>query len=275
MRSCATVTYYFHTARHLCGNFALVNQRRCAGHIVSMHQSGTHWLKFMLANALAHHYELPAPQYNHANDFIRGPRDPVRYPVLPDIISSHGIPHLIQQVKWLAPHFSAPRYLVLVRDLRAALESNYQKWQQRYDVPFSVYLRGDPSGRRYNSDLWWAIRFLNAWSRVRRRLSGRVKVVRYEALQLQRHKTLAAVGLHLDLDLNAADLIHGGACGDRATMAAREDPERPPGAVQSTPRASLAYFQSEERKYFETIVARFLRDDYGYNYSLWECAARC
>ena len=65
-----------------------------------MHQSGTHWLKFMLANALSYQYGSPPPAYNHANDIIGGPRDAIVYPQLPRLISSHSMPHPLLARAW-------------------------------------------------------------------------------------------------------------------------------------------------------------------------------
>ena len=79
--------------------------------------------------------------------------------------------------------FGLPKYLVLVRDLRASLASNYVKWRQRYAVDFSTYVRGDVRGRAYNSDLWWTLRFLNAWGDAAARAPHNVMVLRYEDLQ--------------------------------------------------------------------------------------------
>ena len=72
-----SATFHFHRLRRALGNFSLLAHRDCAGHLASMHQSGTHWLKFMLASALARHYGVPGPRYNHANDFIAGPHDEI------------------------------------------------------------------------------------------------------------------------------------------------------------------------------------------------------
>ena len=44
-------------------NFSLLKHRHCEGSMVSMHQSGTHWLKHMLAVAIAAKHGLEPPRH--------------------------------------------------------------------------------------------------------------------------------------------------------------------------------------------------------------------
>lgn len=70
----------------------------------------------MLASAIARDYGLPPPQYNHANDIIGGPRDPIRYPRAPWLASSHSIPHPLVGSRWLRRAEPAP-YVILIRNI--------------------------------------------------------------------------------------------------------------------------------------------------------------
>ena len=234
-----------------------------------MHQSGTHWLKFMLANALSHQYAIPPPTFNHANDFIGGHQDRICYPTIPRLQASHSMPHPL--LRWRAVHaaLDLPRYVVLVRDLRVALASNYAKWETRYGVPFTVYLAGDPSGRRYNSDLWWALRFLNAWGELVLRLPERVTLVRYEDLRAEPLTQLTRVSAALGLALDQAALAHGVAVSTKAHMAAKDDPARPPGAVRETRGDPLAVYGAADRRFVSDICARFLVHPCGYDFTRW------
>lgn len=264
-----SLAFAIHNLRHGLGNFTLLKHRDCAGHLVSMHQSGTHWLKFMLATALARQYGVPGPQYNHANDIIGGPKDPVRYPVLPRLLSSHSIPHLSLRHAAMHRLFGLPRYVVLVRDLRASLVSNYDKWRTRYACSFSTFLEGDPAGRRYNSDIWWCFRFLNGWNSVRAAVPARVLILRYEDLRADPHAGLARVAAHLDLNLAPVALELGVMAASKAAMAAREDPLRPPGAVNIEEKDPFAYFSTADRQRLTALCARYLEDGYGYDYAHW------
>lgn len=267
-----TAAYHFHRLRRALGNFSLLRHRHCDGFLASMHQSGTHWLKFMLASALARHYGVPGPRFNHANDLIGGPRDPCLYPQIPRLLSAHSIPHPLLYLPLTHAVWRLPPYCVLVRDIRASLVSNYEKWRARYDCSFAEFLRGDPSGHRYNSDLWWCFRFQNAWHAVWRAVPARVLVLRYEDLQHDAVAGLAAVAAHFGLPLDAADLAAGIAAGSKAAMAAREDPARPKGAVNPGRRAVDDYFSADDRAWFTAQCARYLAHDYGYDYGRWSDA---
>ncbi|MEX2481852.1 MAG: hypothetical protein WD928_13430 [Gammaproteobacteria bacterium] len=234
-----------------------------------MHQSGTHWLKFMLANALSYQYGIPAPRFNHANDIIGGHKDAVCYPNIPRLQASHSMPHPV--MRWEAVHrlLALPHYVVLVRDLRVALASNYAKWRARYGVPFSVYLQGDPSGRRYNSDIWWALRFCNAWGSLVDRLPARVTLVCYESLAAAPRTQLAVVSRAFGLDLDEAALAHGVAVSSKAHMVAKDDPARPPGAVRQIAADPLAMYGPAEQRFVSDVCARYLVHSCGYDYSRW------
>lgn len=268
-----SASYHYHRLRRALGNFSLIEHRHCAGHLASMHQSGTHWLKFMLASALARHYGVPGPKYNHANDFIAGPHDTVDHPQLPRLLSAHSIPHPLLALAPTHRLLGLPPYVVLVRDIRASLVSNYEKWRARYACPFGEFLRGDPAGRRYNSDLWWCFRFLNAWQGVQRAVPARVLVLRYEDLQAAPAEGLARVAAHFALALDAADLAAGVAAGSKEQMAAREDPARPRGAVNAGTRRVDDYFGPADRAWFSAQCARYLEHAYGYDYARWDAAS--
>lgn len=263
--------FEFHGWRRELSNFSMIKHRHCDGHIVSMHQSGTHWLKFMLANAMAWRYGIPEPVYNHANDIIGGPKDPVIYPNIPRIISSHTIPHVFLRFKALRRALDLPPYVLLIRDIRFSLVSNFVKWEQRYKEPFSVFLAGDPAGHRYNSDIWWCIRFLNAWGRIHRRMPSMFALIRYEDLVADTAGTLKKVSRHLRLPLDDAALRAGVAAAGKDAMAMRDDPARPPGAVRKDPRDPLQRYSDKDREMIEQKCRRYLKYDFGYDYSDWSC----
>ena len=160
------IAYAYHCLRRHVSNFSLVKRRHFDGMLISMHQSGTHWLKHMLASALTDKYGLPAPQYIHANDVIAGPKDKRLSDVMPHLVSAHSIPHALFRSKLFHSHVSLPPYVVLVRDIRASLVSNYEKWKDHYACEFEEFLLGDVSGQRFNNDIWWCIRFFNRWGEV-------------------------------------------------------------------------------------------------------------
>ena len=268
-----SASYHYHRLRRALGNFSLFEHRHCAGHLASMHQAGTHWLKFMLASALASRYCVPGPKYNHANDFIGGPHDAPAHSQLPRLLSAHSIPHPLLQLPLTHRLWRLPPYVVLVRDIRASLVSNYEKWRVRYACPFGEFLRGDPAGRRYNSDLWWCFRFLNAWHGVAAAVPERVLVLRYEDLQHDAAGALARVASHFGLVLSSDDLAVGVTAGSKEQMASREDPTRPKGAVNVGARQAGEYFNDADRRWFGAQCARYLDEAYGYDYTRWEATS--
>jgi hypothetical protein len=234
--------------------------------MVSMHQSGTHWLKYMLATAMAQHYGVPGPKYNHANDIIGGPKDTPLHPQLPRIISSHGIPHLSLRWSWVHQACRLPRYLVLVRDIRDSLISNYAKWRQRYGVSFSKFLRGDMSGHGYNSDIWWCIRYLNAWGRLAERFPDGALVVRYEDLQAEPLVRLQEIVRFLDLPLSDDELRKAIEQASKERMAAQHDPQRPDGEVRLESETPPMVLSEADQCYLSSVCRCYLRYDFGYIY---------
>jgi len=264
--------FQFHRLRHELGNFSLLKSRHCDGAIISMHQSGTHWLKFMLANAIAAHYGIEAPRYNHANDIIGGNKDRRLPAPIPHFRSSHSIPPLLLCNRIVFGCTTLPPYILLIRDIRACLVSNYAKWQARYAVSFAEYLRGDPAGRRFNSDIWWCFRFLNAWGRMATLSDGQIHIVRYEDLAAAPHKELDRLARHLGLSLSPSIIAAAVSASTKQAMAARSDPARPPGEINPRGNDPLDAFDPADREFVRSRCARYLRQPFGYDYAVWASA---
>lgn len=264
-----SLRFNYHRLRHELANYSLLKSRRVDGQIVSQHQSGTHWLKFMLANALSHQHVLPPPKYNHANDFIGGPKDPILYPNIPRVISSHSIPPIITAYLLNTGKINLPKYVLLVRDIRTSLVSNFRKWENRYGVSFSEFLRGDPSGRKYNSDLWWSIRFLNAWYRLSCIPGSQILTVHYESLLKDPRFQLDTINKFLGLNLSGEALESGVTSASKTEMKSRADPGRPKGEVHESNVEPFEWFDAEDRLFLSTQCKDFLRFDFGYHYYQW------
>ncbi len=269
MPSVESSRFHYHRLRHELTNYSLLRARHWDGGIISMHQSGTHWLKFMLASAIAEHFDIPPPEYNHANDIIGGPKDPRRYPQIPLLKSSHSIAPLIMRNAFVLRRTKLPPVVLLVRDIRVSLVSNYTKWQQRYAVSFSEYLLGDPSGRRFNSDIWWCFRFLNAWGRLAALTGELVHVVHYENLTTSPEAELEQAARHLGLALTSATVEKGVAAATKSAMAGRSDPARPPGEINRGDGAPMAKYSDADRAFVRSRCERYLRSAFGYDYAAW------
>jgi len=261
--------FQYHRLRHELSNYALMRLRHCDGAILSMHQSGTHWLKFMLASAIAEHYAIPPPRYNHANDIIGGPRDVCQYDQIPQLKSSHTVVPLLLNNPLAVNWITFPPVVLLIRDMRASLVSNYNKWQTRYAVSFSEYLRGDPSGRRFNSDIWWCFRFLNAWGRMASLTPRRIHIIRYETLIAAPHEALEQIARHFGLPLAQSSIDTAVGAASKPAMAERSDPSRPPGEINLGDTDALRVYSTADREFVRSRCDRFLRNDFGYDYSRW------
>ncbi len=262
--------FHWHCLRRDISNFALLKHRHFDGFLVTMQHSGTHWLKYMLSTALALQLGLPSPRFVHndsSNDFIGHPRHPRRYATAPRLASTHSVPHALFDSRLLRVGLSLPPYVVLVRDLRAALVSNYEKWQARYGVSFKHYLRGDPRGRRYIFDIWAGMHFLNRWARVARRFPATTLEVRYEDLQATPQALLARIFGHFNIAIDDRHIATAVAHGSKQHMATKLDPASPVrNIIRDDQRPPAAWYDAEDRDFFDAVVARCLVDDHGYDW---------
>lgn len=240
-----------------------------------MHQSGTHWLKHMLAAAIAARHELPPPRYSHANDIIGGVHDAIPPARGPRLVSSHSIPHLLVASRRFRKLVRLPPYVVLVRDMRGSLVANYEKWKAHYACSFGEFLRGDVSGRRFNNDLWWCIRFCNAWGRVASRFPEQTLVVRYEDLQADALRELGRINDFWELDLGSAALALGVSESGKDAMATKRDPDTPGGVnvVRRDDRPAREWFSPADREFLAATCRVLLRHDFGYDYRRWDTSS--
>lgn len=263
-------TFRWHCRRHDASNFALLKHRHFDGFLVTMKNSGTHWLKHMMSTALALELELPLPQFADQpsrDDFISHPRHPRRYPQAPRLASTHSIPHAWFDSPALRACVKLPTYAVLVRDLRAALVSNYEKWKDDYGVSFKEYLRGDPRGQRYVFDIWGGIHFLNRWGRVAQRFPAATLEIRYEDLQASPASVLGAIFEHFNITISPRHLAPAILSGSKQNMVAKAVPVAPEQrVVRADERAPTSWFDAEDREYFDHVVACCLADDHGYDW---------
>ena len=264
------LSFYWHCRRRDLSNFALLKYRDYDGFLITMQHAGTHWLKYMMSTAIANQLGLPPPRYIHnasSNDFIGHPKHPRQYPQAPRIASSHSIPHALVDSSTVRAALNFPRYAILVRDIRAALVSNYEKWKVRYAVSFSEYLRGDFSGKRYVMDIWWCLHFLNRWARVRERFPDETLIACYENLEENPVTEIKRVFSHFRVVI-AGEHIHGAVRGaSKDEMAGKLDPAEPvSNLIRDDNRPPSAWFNDEDKRFFDETLARYLRADYGYDY---------
>jgi len=272
-----SIRFYYHLLRRDVTNFSFLRHVKLDGFIVTMHQAGTHWLKHMLACAITRELGLSPPQYAYAGDIIGGAKRPIKYPGLPAIGHSHTIPSPLMGSKILRKFYRLPRYVVLVRDIRAILVSNYEKHKPEYLKPennyeFSEYLRGDVTSQRFYSDIWWAIRFQNAWGKIIAKYPDEIIVIKYEDMVTDSLAQLQAINTFLKLNLSTESLLHG------VQESTKEKMSLKPGSPKKVKKSNVVVvrmdtkpgrpvFAKEDELFFKQTCRTYLKYDFGYDYS--------
>ena len=261
----------WHDQRRAWTNFSFRRHRRFDGYLVTMHQGGTHWLKYLLTLVITRELGLPQPRTISENLVIGGPHERPPYATRPRLGHSHTIPGPLLRGLLYLPAAGFPRYVVLVRDMRDTLLAHYAKWGTRYACPFPEYLRGDFARRRFDKDIWWDIRFMNAWGAIAARHPTRSLVVRYEDMRGDARSWLARVVEFLAIPLADRDaaIDVALALASKDQMAALDlAPEGTP-VVRDERRAWDDWYSAADRAWLRAVCARFLRHDFGYGYARW------
>ncbi len=254
-------------------NASLMHHRGFDGHIVSMQQSGSHWIKNLLGHALMEIYDLPPMAHIQDDSIIGHVKSPPLYKNIPQIVHSHGYPHaLTLQLPFL--HY--PKYLVLVRELKDSLVSHYERFKGDYGTPdFSTYLRSDLRKKKYYSDIYSRMRFMNEWGRVIDRAPRKVLSLRYEDMKARPESALRDVCAFFGITGATAEVIaRAVTASTREKMAEKQNPAVTTTVVRTNHQPLESYFTPENQKFFDEACRRFLTHDFGYGYPLVEKKAR-
>lgn len=160
---------------------------------------------------------------------------------------------------------SFPPYVVVVRDIRKVLVSNYEKWRDRYQCSFSRYVEGDPRGNAFITDAWQYIRFMNRWGDVASRFPAETKVIRYEDIRTNTKHALQGITRHFGIELNDADLAAGLMVGTKDVMNLSHDPAVEAKALRLDSALEVS-FSLDDTAVLQRILGNHLRHDFGYNY---------
>ena len=264
--------FYYNLYRRDISNLSFLRHHRFSGFIVSMHQSGTHWLKHMLASAISNQLNIDPPRYAYAGDMIGGTKDPVSYPGIPLFGHSHTIPSILASSGIFRKLFTLPDYVILVRDFRPMLVSHYEKWKDVYQCEFSEYLRGDLRNNRFRSDIWWCIRFQNAWGRVNDKFPGKSMVMKYEDMTRAPREQLSRINDFLRLGLSESAIIHGIDESTKEKMAAKPtkpkhlEKKKSGAAVRIGGRTVDDLFSTEDKQFLSETCRKYLKYNFGYQY---------
>jgi len=259
--------YKYHLLRRNYFNFSLLAHRDFDAMIITMHQSGTHWLKYMLTLALVKKLAIKRPGYIQDDIFFGNPSSyQCNYNIV-RIASAHSIPHVLIGSKLLNQILSFPKYLVLVRDIRASLVSNYEKWKDNVEyTDFSTFLRGDEKGKRFNNDLWWCLRFNNAWGKVLANIPDSTMLIRYEDLIANTFYSLKNVSHFLGLELSDEQLEYGIDEASKSNMRGKQDPSALT-VVREDRRTPIDWFSEKDKQFFVDTCKDHLKYDFGYNFN--------
>ena len=242
-----------------------LQRRHFDGDLVSMRQSGTHWVWYMLSLILAKLYNLPPPSHIGDNSIIGRQNSPPLYPQIPQIYRTHRVPHYLFLSRTFFRLLHFPKHLILVRDLRDALVSHYEKLKSGHHVDFSAYLRGE--GRRRAGAIWLRIQFLNGWGAVAERHAEEFAVLKYEDLVVDTAGQLARVCTHFNIEGVTPDLLDDVvAAASKENMAKLPIPYKEWILVRTDPRPSDEWYSDEDRRFVAEVCRRNLKYTFGYRY---------
>ncbi|MCA8900949.1 MAG: sulfotransferase family protein [Hyphomonas sp.] len=249
-------------------NFSVLRHGAFDGVLVTSKNSGTHWLKYMLAVALAETHGIPRPEYfseNAVRPYIGWPKDAPVFPQLPRLAFSHTIPHRLTDWGWARGMAHLPPYVLAVRHPMAILASHHAKWEYDIQVDWKTYLEGDPAGSRYRCDLYWLARFWNRWGEILKRHGDSILVVHYEDTQKDPRKILEAVDRHWSLGLTPAAIDAALAAGTKEAMAEKVDPEAEPNVLQNRKTSLADLFTGDAMDIYIRKIGELFRYDLGYD----------
>lgn len=254
--------------REVWVNFSVLRHGKFDGFLVTSKNSGTHWLKYMLAIALAETYGVERPRYfseNAVRPYISWSKDPPVYPQLPRLGFSHTIPHRLADWSWAHSLAQLPPYVLCVRHPMEILASHYAKWAYELQVDWLEYLRGDPDGSRYRCDIFWIARFWNRWGDLEQRFPERILRVQYEALKANPRTCLQEVAAHWGICLSPDAIECALQEGTKEAMARRVDPQAEPNVLQNRPHNLADLFSGEAMEIYSDHAGRLFRHDLGYD----------
>jgi hypothetical protein len=250
-------------------NFHLVHYRHIDGFLVTAKNSGTHWLKYLISNALAAELGLPPPRFasgDTANDYVGNPKWPHKYPQAPRIGSSHNLPSSLLSLGPMFRLLRLPPVVVLVRDIEQAMLSHYVKWRGETGLSLSDYVHVPAPGRKTVADVWWYIDFFNRWGRLASNHPDQVLVVRYEQLRGDPTYWLETVLRHYRIRVAPSSIEAAVKASKRETMRREQDPNAGEVIIPADHERFSASFMPEDRAELHAMLSKRLRYDFGYQY---------
>lgn len=244
-------------------------RRNYDGHIVSMHQAGTHWIRNLAAQVIVREFSLPEPEHIRSDAVVGGPNKiPVHHG--PKIVQSHKIPGPIFSLPIWRRFLKFPKYVVLIRDPRVSIASHYKKHHKGSQKSFSEFLRLKGKDDFFLKDIWDDIRFLNTWVALAKSWPQNVLVVRYEDLRKDTVGKLKEIFEFLNIPLKLSDSLEWSVqqC-SKQNMANREAPARKNNIVRPDEINPLSIYSPEDQAYFLEVFQHHLKVAIPYDLNKW------
>ncbi len=239
---------------------------RVDGFLISGHNSGTHWLRFMLSAAIASRLDLPRPAYSSGPEsdvYIGHARHRRRFPQAPKIGSSHHMPSRLIALLGALRIVRLPPVVLLVRHIPDSLLSYFFKWREAKQLgELDSYVARRP--RAQGVDIWWFIRFFNRWGALKRVFPRQVLVVRYEDVERDPETWVRRIWAHWGVELADADLAAALEVSSHAVVKAHLDPAYGEDVAPDRSARLACRFTAPDMAVLEQRFARHLRHAFGY-----------
>ncbi|MGZ3376604.1 MAG: sulfotransferase [Phenylobacterium sp.] len=239
---------------------------RVDGFLISGHNSGTHWLRFMLSAAIASRLELPRPTYSSGPEsdlYIGHPRHRRRFPHAPKIGSSHHMPSRLIGLLGALRILRLPPVVLLVRHIPDSLLSYFFKWRDAKQLgDLDDYVARRP--RAQGVDVWWFIRFFNRWGAIKRIFPRQVLVVRYEDVERDPQTWVRRIWSHWGVDLDEADVQAAMAVSSHGVVRDHLDPAYGEDIAPDRAARESCRFAERGVAVLEQRLGRHLRHAFGY-----------
>lgn len=271
------LTYLARYVRHDMFRLSLLWQRDAAGYFATGQQSGTHWISNLMATAICLQYGVPKPAHIRDRSLICHPRLASRDAHLPRLVRTHHAPSPLVHSFLMRTMLRFPRYVVLLRDIRASMVSRYERQSEELaGVSFSKSLRDHGFWERGTKwDLYKRFAFFNAWGDVAQRLPDQTLIVHYENLRRDTPGELERVWRFLELPVSDTAMFAKAAAECSKDRMAAQDPHvRNISLVRKDERDPVDWFNAEDREYFSARCAELLRHTFGYDFNDWTSAKR-
>lgn len=268
------LTYASRYLRHDLFRLSVFWHRDAYGHIVTGQQSGSHWINNLLAHVISAEFKIPPLRHIDDRLIIGHPRMPRAYPQVPRLIWTHHAPSPLVHLGPMRSMFKFPKYVLLLRDIRASLVGQYEKHKQDTSLTFSEYLRDNRLFRRqFKWDLDKRIVFFNAWGRVQQLLPQQVYAVHYENMRRDTAAELERVWQFLELPVSDPEVFEKSALACSKEEMSRNEPRvRTHNLVRRDERDPVEWFNDDDREYFSTRCAALLKHTFGYDFNDWSSA---